>query len=305
MSLRALVQQKKAAARLDHPLASYSSSGKLSCLACSIPIKHDALFAAHLASKQHRINAQARAQGQAQAKRAREQEAAAATLAPVDYEGSSDEDDGDDGERERKRQRTDGPEVSSSLPADFFADPSQAPAPSAPSRSPSPTAPAAPVEEEDDDWLAFERDVLGPSTSKIASTAPATLNSAGVTITAEPVLYGETEEDKPAGEAEEADDGPPPETDAERVARLDLEEREELMSRIEECVGASLSHSAAAEDHHREEREQLEADERVEAMKRRLAAVREAKATIPEAQQPVKLDLKGSRAKKRAAAAPS
>ena len=48
----------------------------------------------------------------------------------------------------------------------------------------------------------------------------------------------------------------------------------------------------------REEREQLEADERVEAMKRRLAAVREAKAILPPSQAPTKLDLKSARKKK-------
>lgn len=237
MSLRTLVKQKKQEARLTHPAASYSSTGKLTCLDCSVPIKHEALFASHLASKQHRTNAQARAaqlQAQAQHKRTREEAAAAAAV--VDY-GSSDEERDtmqEDEAPERKRARLDEaaePVASTSaLPADFFADPSQAPLPSAPSPEPESAAAA----EEDDDWLAFQRDVLGPAT---AASAPAVFNNTSTaTIFAEPVLYGDSNEEKAEAEEEAGEPAQPEETEAEKAARLAQEEREELYSRIEECV---------------------------------------------------------------------
>ena len=240
MSLRSLVAQKKAQTRLDHPLANYTAGGKLYCLACSTPIKHEALFAAHLASKQHRRTAQARAQAQAQAqaKRAREE------VVEDDDEEDKEVDDEvkevtpeapvaeEDRERKRPRLAAAGP---GALPADFFADPSQAPSlvPASPSRSDTPDAAAA---GEDDDWLEFARDVLGPTASTSQSAAPAPAVDTRATIFAEPVLYGDDEEAKEGAADDTADDGPPPETDAERRARLDLDEREELLSRIEECV---------------------------------------------------------------------
>lgn len=52
--VRALLRQQRAARRIDHPLAAYSDSGKLSCTACREPIKSESLWEGHLRSAGHR-----------------------------------------------------------------------------------------------------------------------------------------------------------------------------------------------------------------------------------------------------------
>lgn len=219
-SLRAALKTGKASARLQHPYAHYSSSGALSCRLCpGVPVKHEALFASHVASKGHRVQALKAEQAEADRKRAREESEAA---------------------RDAKRARTDeadnaGEEEAdpNALPADFFADPSQAPVPAPKSRSPSPAAVAPAEEEEDEDWLAFERDVIQPVEATAEREVPS-IEDARFTITAAPVAYNVAGELDAPPEVEEEETVE--ETPEERQERLLREEAEEMMSRLEECV---------------------------------------------------------------------
>ncbi|KAK0744411.1 hypothetical protein B0T21DRAFT_357778 [Apiosordaria backusii] len=56
--VRALLRQQRAARRIEHPHASYSDSGKLSCAACHEPIKAETLWEGHLRSAGHRQRVQ-------------------------------------------------------------------------------------------------------------------------------------------------------------------------------------------------------------------------------------------------------
>ncbi|GAA5963343.1 hypothetical protein JCM21900_002045 [Sporobolomyces salmonicolor] len=256
-SLKSLMKARKASARLQHPHARYSPAGQLSCALCGLPLKADSLWGSHLVSKQHRVNVQ---------RWEAEQAAAAAT-------GSSgkrkrDDVDSDSGAEEagkRPRDEQDGHDAGG-LPADFFADPSQAPAPRAASSEPTGQPPGQGQAEDDPDWAAFEAYLASaPAPSLPASSvagAPPSRSTATATISAAPVAYefgapkvaqageeGEGEEEEEQGETEE-----------ERVEREMREEREEMMARLEE-----------------EEREQKEADEKVTVLKRRLEAIRAAR----------------------------
>ena len=55
---RALLRQQREARRINHPHASYSSSGALLCLACRVPVKTESRWEAHLKSDQHKVHAQ-------------------------------------------------------------------------------------------------------------------------------------------------------------------------------------------------------------------------------------------------------
>jgi zinc finger protein 830 len=56
--IRALLAQERQARRVQHPNASYSKSGVLSCNACHLNIKSESLWDGHLKSANHRKNVQ-------------------------------------------------------------------------------------------------------------------------------------------------------------------------------------------------------------------------------------------------------
>lgn len=157
---------------------------------------------------------------------------------------AEDEEDGTAGKRPREDD-SDGDEQkeedasSHALPADFFADPSQAPVPASPEVEEEvvaeKTTEEAPVE--DEEWAAFEASLqAGPSTSTTTVAAPST---AKATVFSAPVEYEfgapkVAEEGEGDGGAEEEEEIEQEETEEERVERIDREEREELMEKIEE-----------------------------------------------------------------------
>jgi len=218
-SLRAALKTGKASTRIQHPYAHYSSSGALSCRLCpGVPVKHEALFASHLASKGHRVQAAKAEAAEAERKRAREESEAGPDSKRARTD--ADEDDADEADP-------------NALPADFFADPSQGPivAPKSPSPEPAPVADAEP---EDEDWLAFEREVIQPVEASAARELPS-IEDARFTISAAPVQYnfaGEPDAPEAEAEAEEVVE----ETPEEREERQLREDAEEMMSRLEECV---------------------------------------------------------------------
>lgn len=138
-----------------------------------------------------------------------------------------------------------------SLPADFFDDPSQAPQLDNQSEGP---------EEEDPEWKAFQASLQEP---------PSEDNSADLfakaSMIAEPVFYQPDQKASSQLPSQDLEDGDPSsleqdhaeEEEEDPIEKKIREEKEEIMDRIQN-----------------EEREQLEADERVLRMKARINAFR-------------------------------
>jgi zinc finger protein 830 len=55
--IRTLLKAKRDEIRIAHPLAYYSNSGQLKCTACGTTVKHSSAWEGHLGSKAHRTNA--------------------------------------------------------------------------------------------------------------------------------------------------------------------------------------------------------------------------------------------------------
>lgn len=254
--LRALMKERKAASkRIDHPYAKYSNSGQLSCSLCTLNVKNEVLWPAHLTSKVHRQNV--RQQQIAAAKE--DAEAERSTLASTsvvgtkraaeDAAGAGDEAGGDEATASAKRVRwedqvdQENPEqgaqldnpTASGLPAGFFDDPSKAPTLEA-SQSTLDSSNAASLPIEDDEMAEFEAFLAAEEPEASTSSAGPTVFSAQATISADEVLFdndpeGEDKADGEEAEEDDDDDGEPKETEEERLAR---EDREELMERIEQ-----------------------------------------------------------------------
>lgn len=282
-SLKSLMAAKRQQAKITAPHARYSGprNDQLSCSLCHLAIKHESLWSAHVQSKvplrchytrpslawyprvahssspssrqTHRVNVQRHDADQHQHqsnKRKRTQDSpSAAKRARADADDSEDD------------AAADAQASGGALPADFFADPAQAPEPRAPSPEPpsasASTSAAAPAQDEGDpdldDFLASlgapDASTTGPTPGP--STARATIAAAPVRFEfGAPVVAAEGEDGEDAA-AEGEDDGEPAETEDERAEREAREEREEMMARLEE-----------------EEREQREADEKVTVRRR-------------------------------------
>lgn len=293
--VRALLKAKRQEVRVNHPLASYTSSGQLRCVACGTIVKQSSSWQGHVGSKAHRTNA-ARLREE-EHKRALVAEAAKVSgkrkmdvVADGDAEQSDGEDDGDATQDmtagtkrmklsaahdERGRGQSTPPTTdpnsksASGFPADFFSDPSQAPPPASDDEDEdepmtAPPAPSAPGEAAssaiDAEWALFEQEVLknSESTSKPDDQTDA---YGRATIFAEPELASEVPEGFPplqGDDAGEGADGAAPVLTEEEQRRLrEQDDRELIMDRLLE-----------------EERAQEEADAKVVVLKNRLDALR-------------------------------
>ena len=255
------MRSKASSSRLTHPHARYDKQGRLSCALCALPVKHDALWTAHLQSKSHRERARAAEQEQEgeSKKRARGEDGAA----PAPKRRRDDGQDEDDGEEQLGE--VDG------LPADFFSDKSKAPAAGNVTTAPAGTSASAAADtatgepDLDAELAAFEASLDVPDDGGAAATgaggAPvlpsayalgpgATISGAAVEYEhGAPKIYDEEEEAALAANGQGYEDGEEEEqeTEEEKRERLEREEREELLARMLE-----------------EEREQAEADDKVQ-----------------------------------------
>ncbi|TFY59426.1 hypothetical protein EVJ58_g5786 [Rhodofomes roseus] len=192
---RSLLRAKRQEVRVNHPLASYSASGQLRCIACGLNIKQGTSWEGHIGSKQHRTSA-ARL-------REEEQRRAQEELLRQKRKASEEPSDGEDEGVEAKRRRVDEeeedaqqlpPAAQGDFPTDFFSDPSRAPPPpsedtddeDAPDGASG--APAAPASRSaiDEEWERFQAAVVN------APDIRETYEQA--TIFAEPVLAPEVPE---------------------------------------------------------------------------------------------------------------
>ncbi|KAH8823091.1 hypothetical protein DL96DRAFT_1616656 [Flagelloscypha sp. PMI_526] len=280
--------------QISHPLATYSSTGQLRCIACSIPIKQASQWAGHVGSKAHRVNVGKMKEREKVELGKRKQEEMA-----QDEEGERDEKRMKVDEQNESRPTVDAVPTAtrnggSGFPADFFSDPSQGPIlgasvdsddedgdtemrpPAASSSSqPSTATTSVPKTAIDLEFEAFQRELALSSNTEESKHEV----YAAATVFSEPVLASTVPEGFPPSATNEdgavdSESMPVEMTEEEKKAeeeRLrkekEQDERELIMDRLME-----------------EERAQEEADEkarvlkeRVEAFKRRRAGKKESK----------------------------
>ncbi|PCH42621.1 hypothetical protein WOLCODRAFT_152649 [Wolfiporia cocos MD-104 SS10] len=280
--VRALLKAKRQEVRISHPLATYTSTGQLRCIACGTPVKEGSAWNGHVGSKAHRMNV-ARMKEE---ERQREERARLEQEEEERQRKRKAEEDGEEGGEGVKRQRLDEDEdededeeeqdeegeqgaqpKAGGFPAGFFSDPSRAPPPptsddsddeqddvSAANAAPAPQA-AAPSAL-DTEWEQFANTVLNaPDTMETYERA---------TVFAEPVLAAEVPEGFPSqGDADTAGEVDGREAmldEAEKRRWREQEDRELIMDRLLD-----------------EERAQEEADAKVVMLKTRLEALRRAR----------------------------
>ena len=251
--VRSLLKAKRQEIRIDHPSASYTSSGQLRCSVCDTNIKHPSAWDGHLGSKSHRTNA-ARIREEERRRKELEIEEEANRLKRKVPEDDINEDLKSNAKKSRV---TPAPQSStSSLPLDFFSDPSRAPLPSFNGSDDDETGETAAITKPtdgggdsslDQEWIQFQQSVIN------APDAAATYDHA--TIFAEPELVSDPTEGFPAHD--DAHASPATKVVEDERRRKDQEERELIMDRLMD-----------------EERAQEEADMKVTIMRNKLAALR-------------------------------
>ncbi|KAG1735780.1 hypothetical protein EDB19DRAFT_1066529 [Suillus lakei] len=258
--VRALLKAKRQEARVNHPLASYTTTGQLRCSVCGTNIKHASAWDGHLGSKAHRTNV-SRAREE---ERVREQQQGAQEAKVTKRKADEDVPSGDAAKKQKNEPAASTPR-SSVFPSDFFSDPSKAPPPPlsddsddeeaklstvAPAKESEPHAVTVTQPELDQEWIKFQQTVIN------APDAHETYDRA--TVFAEADLVSDVAEGFPPlqGETDAAEVVAKLDPDEER-RRKDQDEREMIMDRLLD-----------------EERAQEEADMKVSVMKSRLEALR-------------------------------
>lgn len=257
--VRTLLKAKRQEIRIDHPLASYTSSGQLRCVVCETNIKQPSAWNGHLGSKAHRTNAaRVRDEERRRTERGLEPEEEARRLKRKTPE--DDDTNGDVESAAKKARVTSVPQSSTSnftsnLPPDFFSDPSRAPLPSyndeddedeTGGMAAKPTYRGG-ESSLDQEWMQFQQSVINtPDTVAAYDHA---------TIVAEPELVSDPSKGLPT--QDDANPQPVAKANEEERRRKEREERELIMDRLmdEECA-------------------QEEADMKVSIMKNKLEALR-------------------------------
>ncbi|KAM5544587.1 hypothetical protein V8D89_001485 [Ganoderma adspersum] len=276
---RALLRAKRQEVRVNHPLAIYTSSGQLRCMACDANVKHASAWEGHIGSKAHRTNAARLREERARAAQREEEERESLKRKAMEVDESEDDEEDEDvhmSGSDTKKRRIESEEAPAptpavaqagkaqraALPVDFFSDPSMAP-------------PPAEDEDEEDDEQGEGRqratEVDGPSGGldlEWQQFQQAVINAPDyqetydrATVMAEPVLAAEVPQGFPSAApdgnaAEEPEKGEELNEEAKR-RKKEQEERELIMDRLME-----------------EEQAQEEADARVSVMKTKLEALK-------------------------------
>lgn len=270
--VRALLKAKRQEIRVNHPFASYSTSGQLRCVACGTIVKEGSSWNGHIGSKAHRLNAarlreeeQRRQEQERQAELQRQKRTAAEVEDAEELDAKrrrtsepEDDEEGDDEGEDEGGRASPAARPTTGFPADFFSDRARAPPPpSSDDGSGGEDAPAAPVAAPaeasaiDQEWARFQAAVVNaPDTHETYERA---------TVMAEPVLAAETPEGFPPAEAQADAAGETRDVvdEGARRRRRELDERELIMDRLME-----------------EEQAQEEADAKVSALKARLEALK-------------------------------
>lgn len=257
--VRALLKAKRQEARINHPLASYTTAGQLRCSVCGTNIKHASAWDGHLGSKAHRMNV-ARVKEE---EKAREQQQAAQEAQSSKRKADEDVPGGDAAKKQKTEPAFSGTH-SSMFPSDFFSDPSKAPPPpptydSDDDEVDSFPATSAQVSERqgvalgqselDQEWIKFQETVINAPDEREAYDR--------ATVFAEPELVSDAAEGFPPLQGETSLDAEGKLDPNEERRRKEQEERELIMDRLLD-----------------EERAQEEADMKVSVLKSRLEALK-------------------------------
>ncbi|OJA09785.1 hypothetical protein AZE42_07219 [Rhizopogon vesiculosus] len=250
--VRALLKAKRQEARVNHPLASYTTAGQLRCSICGLNVKHASAWDGHLGSKAHRINVTRTKEEE----RAREQQQAQSS------KRKADEDVGD-AAKKQKTEPVGSATHSSTFPSDFFSDPSKVPPPTsydsdddevdsllaAPAQASERHVATLGQSELDQEWIKFQHTVINAPDAREAYDR--------ATVFAEPELAPDATEGFPSLQDEKSPEAEGKLDADEERRRREQEERELIMDRLLD-----------------EERAQEEADMKVTVLKSRLEALR-------------------------------
>ena len=240
--VRTLLQREREARRIQHPHLSYSKSGALTCVACNLNVKSEALWEGHLKSANHRKNlrdAAASTSGAGIGKKRKIEE----MIEEENPRKRKTVDEEDEGEGRRKRQvsfRIDEPSIEETREVQQ-AQPDILPGfirPEATAPQPTPTpSPPPPINE--DEWAAFEAEVapLALAHDQAADYTSATISAAPISATELAAQQAassgrsrrdeEAEDEKEESEQRLADEFDVMEEMEERITRL-KEKREAL-----------------------------------------------------------------------------
>ncbi len=273
---RALLRAKRQEVRINHPLAVYTSSGQLRCIACEANVKHASAWEGHIGSKAHRTNAARLREERARAAQREEEERESLKRKAMEVDEAEDDAEDEDvhmSGSDTKKRRIDSEEPPApahapaqagqanraALPADFFSDPSMAPPPPEDDDEEDERGEqgvqgaSGPADGLDLEWQQFQQTVINaPDYQETYERA---------TVMAEPVLAVEVPQGFPSAApdgsaAEEPEKEEELDEDAKR-RKKEQEERELIMDRLVE-----------------EEQAQEDADARVSVMKNKLEALK-------------------------------
>ncbi|EJD06487.1 uncharacterized protein FOMMEDRAFT_131423 [Fomitiporia mediterranea MF3/22] len=279
-------KRQESSARISHPYASYTSTGTLRCLACSVPVKSAGMWEGHIGSKAHRVAVRTLKTKEEQEEKEREMKRNGKRKAEddgieMDVDTAEENVNGTVPTNNAKKRRTSveseptQPPSSKTkgFPADFFSDPSQAPILSTADEDedggeepgtaqPNANAPSdKPKSQIDLEWEQFQASLLNPSAAVEEQEDERRAAFERATVVAEPELVPSAPGFPPAvtGETEPLEEKKE-ETDEEKQRRKEQEDRELIMDRLIE-----------------EERVQEEADERVGLLRARVEALKKAR----------------------------
>lgn len=252
--VRALLQKERAARRINHPHATYSTTDTLVCLVCHIQFKSDSLWDPHLRSQQHGMRLQ-RIRDGTLGRPPGAPDPALTTNGSMNNKkrkASDDEGDEDDGRKKARQGAGNGRTIRSTRSTRSSRSPEKQPLP--------PVAEERGKEEEDElatehqnplngttsskgtiatvdeeEWAAFEREVATPPPQP-DSSAPAALMAAA-TISAAPMTAAEIAAKSREEASLQAKERREAELEGEKEdAALRLEEEFDLMEDLEDRV---------------------------------------------------------------------
>lgn len=218
-NVRSMLRSERAARRINHPQAQYTSTGALVCKACRTQLKSDSLWQSHISSSQHVSalkNLASGLMGQASAKGTKRKA------------GDGDDDFEEESTRKRAKAEVVVPTRDTSISGTEPA--------TDPSKAESITEPPVVTAVNEDEWAAFEREMAEPAPAD--NMAAKTDIMAGATISAAPVTAAELaaksreEQSMQAKERREAEMEGEKE-DAQRRLEEEFDEMEELEARVQ------------------------------------------------------------------------
>ncbi|CZR59911.1 uncharacterized protein PAC_09806 [Phialocephala subalpina] len=223
--VRSLLKNERAARRIQHKYASYSTTGTLLCLVCHLQLKSESLWDGHLRSAGHIIRLQKMQDAESQS--------TATSEPPSKKRKASDEDEGIIHKRSKP---------ANGIPQGFFDEgqeepviprgiemriPSRPATPSKPIETPVSTKPEPDVDE--DEWAAFEADI---ATAEAQAQAENDAVISAPAISAQELAKKTAEEDYTAKKERQEAELEGDKEDAARKMEEELEEMEGLEARV-------------------------------------------------------------------------